>query len=52
MRGSDEERGCYTPALRLITLSDLQMGLKYKAWREIFGKERVQFYILGLWQYF
>lgn len=52
MRGSDEERGCYTPALRLITLSDLQMGLKYKAWREIFGKERVQLYSLGLWQYF
>jgi len=28
MRRSDEERGCYTPALRIITLSDLQMGLR------------------------
>lgn len=39
-RMSDEERGCYTPALRLITLSDLQMGLRERLERNIWKGTR------------
>lgn len=47
MRRSDEERGCYTTALRLITISDLQMGLRERLERNIWNTLSFIFSVYG-----